>query len=38
VAGIADRAVCASARANPLESGVLLAWVDMPAASVLGAV
>jgi len=34
VAGFADRAVCASARSNPLESGVLLAWVDMPTASV----
>jgi hypothetical protein len=34
VAGLADRAVCASARANPLESGVLLAWVDMPPPSV----
>jgi hypothetical protein len=34
VAGQDDRAVCASARSNPLESGVLLAWVDMPAASV----
>ncbi|MFY8124934.1 MAG: PAS domain-containing protein [Hydrogenophaga sp.] len=34
VAGQADRAVCASARSNPLESGVLLAWVDMPAVSV----
>jgi PAS domain-containing protein len=30
VDGLDDRAVCASARANPLESGVLLAWVDMP--------
>jgi PAS domain-containing protein len=34
VAGQDDRAVCASARSNPLESGVLLAWVDMPTASV----
>lgn len=33
VAGQADRTVCAAARANPLESGVLLAWVDMPVAS-----
>ena len=38
VAGQDDRAVCASARSNPLESGVLLAWVDMPAASVPSAV
>lgn len=30
VPGQADRRVCAAARANPLESGVLLAWVDMP--------
>jgi PAS domain-containing protein len=33
VEGLDDRAVCASARANPLESGVLLAWVDMPTPS-----
>ena len=38
VAGFADRAVCASTRSNPLESGVLLAWVDMPTASVPSAV
>jgi hypothetical protein len=38
VAGQDDRAVCASARSNPLESGVLLAWVDMPSGSVPGAV
>jgi PAS domain-containing protein len=38
VPGQADRAVCASARSNPLESGVLLAWVDMPSGSVPGAV
>lgn len=38
VPGQADRAVCASARSNPLESGVLLAWVDMPEGSVPGAV
>jgi hypothetical protein len=34
VDGQADRRVCASARANPLEAGVLLAWVDMPEPSV----
>lgn len=34
VVGLADRVVCASARANPLELGVLLAWVDMPPPSV----
>ena len=34
VAGQAERLVCAAARSNPLQPGVLLAWVDMPTPSV----
>jgi PAS domain-containing protein len=33
VRGQTDRRVCASAKANPLEPGVLLVWVDEPEAS-----
>lgn len=34
VAGQVERQVCAAARSNPLQPGVLLAWVDMPSLSV----